>query len=58
MQYHIYDLYRQSLVPINTALDLTHDIITHEKNPFSKTKLGRFRKAFLESTIRLLGTSS
>lgn len=54
MQYHIYDLYRQSLVPINTALDLTHDIITHEKNPFSKTKLGRFRKAFLESTIRLL----
>jgi poly(3-hydroxybutyrate) depolymerase len=54
MHYHFYDLYRQSLMPVNTALDLAHDIVTHEKNPLSKTRLGRLRKAILESTIRLL----
>jgi len=54
MQYHLFDLYRQSMVPLNSALELSHDIITHEKNPLSKTRLGRLRKAFLESTIRLL----
>ncbi|MBQ0712721.1 MAG: polyhydroxyalkanoate depolymerase [Porticoccus sp.] len=54
MQYHLYDLYRQSLVPVNTTLDIVHDIVTHEKFPFSKTRYGRFRKAALESTIRLI----
>lgn len=54
MQYHLYDLYRQSLKPMNTALDLMFDIATHEKNPIAKTKFGRLRKAMLESSIRMM----
>ncbi|MFT7300681.1 MAG: poly(3-hydroxybutyrate) depolymerase, partial [Porticoccus sp.] len=54
MHYHLYDLYRQSLAPLNTTLDLVHDIVAHEKFPLSKTRYGRFRKATLETTIRLL----
>jgi len=54
MHYHLYDLYRQSLAPVNTTLDLVHDIVAHEKFPLSKTRYGRFRRAALETTIRLL----
>ncbi len=31
MHYHLYDLYRQSLAPVNTTLDLVHDIVAHRK---------------------------
>jgi poly(3-hydroxybutyrate) depolymerase len=54
MQYHLYDLYRQSLSPLNATVDLVHDIVTDERYPLSKTRYGRVRKAVLESTSRLL----
>jgi poly(3-hydroxybutyrate) depolymerase len=54
MHYQLYDIYRQSLAPLNAAVDLVHDIVTDEKYPLSKTRYGRARKAILESTSRLL----
>jgi poly(3-hydroxybutyrate) depolymerase len=54
MHYQLYDIYRQSLAPLNATVDLVHDIVTDEKYPLAKTRYGRARKAILESTSRLL----
>lgn len=54
MQYQFFDLYRQSLAPLNATVDLIHDIVTDERYPLVNTRYGRLRKAILESTSRLL----
>ena len=54
MQYQLFDLYRQSLAPLNATVDLVHDIVTNDRYPLAKTRYGRLRKAVLESTSRLL----
>ncbi len=54
MQYQLFDLYRQSLTPLNATVDLVHDIVTDDRYPLAKTRYGRLRKAVLESTSRLL----
>lgn len=54
MTYPLFDLYRQSLRPMDATLDFFKDVANDKYNPFINTRYGRLRKAMLESTGRLL----
>lgn len=54
MQYQTYDLFRQAMKPVNFSLELTHNLVSSDKNPLAKTRFGRLHSAILESSIRML----
>lgn len=52
VRYGLYDRYRYMMRPYNRALDMVHDLAG--KLPLADTLPGRFSRAYLESTVRLL----